>query len=331
MNIRMKDIAKKANVSVTTVSRVIHNNGYVAKKTEKKILKIINENNYSIDGVAQSLRKKKTNTIGFIMTQIYPDPFQSAIAHFLEAEAKKNGFRLLISNISDKAEEERYALDLFAKYRVDGVIFGYLNDVSNAKFLKKIGVPFVLIERRRNLKGVNAVIFDFYKAIRISMDHLISKGARKIGFIGAKLGDEVENDIFQSYKDSLSENGLVLDKDLVHFGWMNAGTGYDGINNLYKNNNIPDACIVINDITALGVLQALNNLNISVPDDMMIISCDNTLSGYSTPPLTSISFKKEKIAQTAFTMIINKIKKINTQNEIVTLGPRLIKRESTKD
>lgn len=331
MNIRMKDIAKEANTSVTTVSRAIHNNDYVAEKTKKKILRIINENNYSIDGVAQSLRKKSTNTIGFIMTQIYPDPFQSAIAHYLETEAKKNGYRLIISNIVDKSEEEKYAIDLFIKYRVDGIIFGYLNDVSNAEFLKKINTPFVLIERRRNLKNVNAVILDYYKAIRISIDHLNAKGAKKIGFIGAKLGDEVENKIFQSYKESLIEHGLILDKSLVHFGWMNVETGHEGINKLYKNKNIPDACIVINDITALGALQSLNNLRIRIPDDMMIISCDNTLSGYSTPPITSVSFKKKKIAKTAFNLIIEKIKKVNTKNETVILEPQLIKRESTKD
>ena len=188
-----------------------------------------------------------------------------------------------------------------------------------------------MIERKKNLKNVNAVILDYYKSVKISIDHLVLKGAKKFGFIGAKLGDEVEKSIFQGYKESLREHGLILDKELVHFGWMNAETGYDGINKLYKNNNIPDACVVINDITALGVLQALNNLNVRVPDDMMIISCDNTLSGYSTPPITSISFKKKKIAQTAFNIIIEKIKRFETKSKNIILEPYLIKRASTKD
>ena len=94
MRVRMKDIAEEAGVSIITVSRVIHNNGYVSTSKREKILEIIKKHNYVIDGVAQSLRKDKTNTIGFVMTQIYPDPYQSTVAMFIEKEAKKNKYRL---------------------------------------------------------------------------------------------------------------------------------------------------------------------------------------------------------------------------------------------
>jgi len=116
----MKDIAKEAKVSITTVSRVINKRGDVAEDTKKRILKIIEKNNYSIDGVAQSLRKMRTSTIGFIMSQIYPDPFQSEISMHLEREARNNNYHLIISNTLGILEEEKNAINDFIKYRVWG-------------------------------------------------------------------------------------------------------------------------------------------------------------------------------------------------------------------
>jgi LacI family transcriptional regulator len=110
---KMSDIAREAGVSKATVSRTLHNKDYVAEDTKIKILKIIKKYNYSIDSFAQSLRRMKTNTIGFVMTQIYPDPFQSVVSMFLEEQAKKNNYRLLISNTLGSAEEEKNALNLF--------------------------------------------------------------------------------------------------------------------------------------------------------------------------------------------------------------------------
>lgn len=331
MNKRMKDIAKEANVSVATVSRVIHKNGYVSKSTKDKIIEIIKRENYSLDLLAQSLRKRISNTIGFLMTQIYPDPFQSMISMFLENEAKRKGYRLLINNTLGNETEEKYAINLFIRYRVDGIIFGYLNDKKNITQLQEYGIPFVLIERMRNLDNVNAVVFDYYRAIQMSFDHLVSKGAKRIGLIGARLGDNVENQIFQSYKDSLDKLNIPLDDNIVHLDWMNAKTGCDGIKKFTSANKIPDACIIINDITTLGALQTLSDLNIKVPDEFMIISCDNTLSGFSTPPVTSISFKKEVIAKKAFSLVLEKIKKKDFENKIITLEPTLVLRKSTKD
>jgi len=331
MNTRMKDIAKEANVSVATVSRVIHKNGYVSESTKNKILEIIKRENYSLDLLAQSLRKRVSNTIGFIMTQIYPDPFQSMISMFLERESKRKGYRLLISNTLGNEIEEKYAVDLFIRYRVDGIIFGYLNDKKNIMQLQNYGIPFVLIERMRELDNVNAVVFDYYKAIQISMDHLISKDVKSIGLIGARLGDDVENQIFQSYKDSLDRFDIPFDDDIVHLDWMNVKAGYDGINKFASLKKVPDACIVINDIAALGALQALSNLGIKVPDEFMIISCDNTLSEFSTPPVTSISFKKEMIAKKAFDLVLEKIKKKNSKDKVITLEPFLLLRKSTRD
>jgi LacI family transcriptional regulator len=327
---KMSDIAREAGVSKATVSRTLHNKDYVAEDTKIKILKIIKKYNYSIDNFAQSLRRMKTNTIGFVMTQIYPDPFQSVVSMFLEEQAKKNNYRLLISNTLGSAEEEKYALNLFMQYRVEGVIFGYLIDTKSVKILKSKGIPFVLIERRRNLSNVNVILLDYYKGIEISINHLVSKGAKKIGFIGPRLGDEVENDLYKSYKNTLKINGLNFDKSLVYFGWMDVQTGYNGMKEFIDNKNIPDACIIINDITTLGAMQAITKAGIKIPDDLMIISCDNTLSGFLPTPVSSITFKKEIIAGTAFNLILENIKNKKFKKKVILLEPKLIKRESSK-
>ncbi len=328
---RMKDIAKEANVSVITVSRVIHNNGYVSKDKRERILNIINKYNYVIDGVAQSLRKEKTNTIGFVMSQIYPDPFQSTIAMFLEKEAKKKKYRLLINNTLGNIEEEEEAVNLFIKYRTDGIIFSYLMNISNVEKVRQANIPFILIERRKNLKRVNAILLDNYKAIEMSYKHLVSKGAKKIGLIGAHLGDEVENQIFESYKKMVVKSGLKFDEDIVYLDWMDSKTGYKGIYKFYKNKKIPDACIIINDITSLGALQALHELKIKVPEDILITSEDNTLSEFTAPPMTSVTFGKERIAHAALELILGRIENKINEDKLVLLKPRLVKRVSTGD
>jgi LacI family transcriptional regulator len=326
----MEDIAREANVSITTVSRVIHRRYDVAEDTRKRILEIIKKYSYSIDGIAQSLRKMKTNTIGFVMTQIYPDPFQSAIVMYLEKEARKNNFRLLISNNSGSKEEEKYAIDDFIKYRVSGIVLGYLMEVKNIETIRRNNIPFVLIERRRNLKNVPIVLLDYYEGIKISINHLISKGAKKIGFIGARLGDEVENEIFESYKNTLIKNGLIFDESLVYFGWMDVKTGYKGIKKFIDIKNIPDACIIINDITTLGAMQALNKFGVKIPDDMMIVTSDNTLSGFLSPPISSITFGKEMIAKCSFELIMKSMEDKDFKNKVIILKPRLIERKSSK-
>jgi DNA-binding LacI/PurR family transcriptional regulator len=327
---KMADIAKEANVSITTVSRVINNNGYVSKEKREKILKIIENNNYRIDSIARSLRKMQTNTIGLVMTQIYPDPFQAEIALFLEKEAKNNNYLLLIGNSLGNAKEEKEIIEVFINYRVDGVIFSYLISKESIESLKKNNIPCVLIERRRNLKNINIILMDYYKGIKIAVEHLLDKGAKRIGFIGARLCDEVEAKIFEGYKETIIQNNIEFDESIVFFGWMNVETGYNGVMYFYNNNNIPDSCIIVNDITTMGALRALRQCGLNVPEDMMIVSTDNTLSRFLTPSISSVSYGKKNIATAGFDLILKSLNNTKFKPKVIVLEPRLMARESSK-
>ena len=331
MKTKMKDIARKAGVSITTISRVINNSGYVAEGTKEKISKIIQDNNYSLNGIAQSLRTKKTYTIGFVMDQIYPDAFQASVAMWLETEAKKHNYKLLISNDLGIEKNEDISVNLLVKYRVDGIIFGFLRNKKNVSKIKKFDIPVVLVERTKGLKNTSAVLLDYRAGIKNAVEYLFSRGTKKIGFIGANPGDNIGDDCFDSYRESLNKTGLEYNSSYIYLGPLDFETGFKAVEKNVNNNIFLDALIIVGNLTAMGAVQACYKYKIKIPEDIMIITTDDVMAQYTTPPLTSVSYDEKEIARTAFTLIFEQFGKKRPKNRIVFLEPKLNKRISTND
>lgn len=328
---RIKDVAKVAGVSSATVSRVIHNKGYVAKRTRNRVLETIESLDYRMNGIAQSLRTKRTNTLGLVITQVYPDPFQANVALNVSIEAQKRGYRLILYNTQEINQDERDSVRFLIENRVDGIIFVYLINPDNAEMAVKSKIPVVLIERHRGIKNVNMILWDNKQGAYEATKHLINLGHHKIAFIGAALGDEVENEIYEGYKSGLRKYNIPFKKEWVRFGRMDYETGYTAVKDILKEGNIPSAFFIVNDISALGALLALHERGLDVPNDCSVVGWDNTLAPFACPPLTSVSHPVEEMARLAVKLLIEeKEEEEGLLPKKIILQPQLIIRSSTK-
>jgi LacI family transcriptional regulator len=328
---RITDVAKQAGVSTATVSRVIHNSGYVAHETREKVLKTIDELDYLPNAVAQSLKTRKTGTIGLVITNIYPHLFHAALALNIELKARKIGYRTIMCNSLNDPVEEANSVRLLMEKRVDGIVFATAIDPKNVLAAKKNKIPVVLIERNRQIEGADLVLVDNVSGSFKAVEHLIKSGHKKIGFIGCKFIDVVEEERYEGYLLALREFGLEEDKSLVKFlDWYDLSMGYSAVIEIIKSRNLPSAIFTTSDVLAMGALQALHKNNIRVPEECSVIGYDDVFAPFASPRLTAVSQPFVEMAGAAVDMLI---KRATPEAEFppqkVVLQPHLVIREST--
>jgi LacI family transcriptional regulator len=325
------DVAKQVGVSTATVSRVIHNSGYVARETREKVLKAIEELDYLPNAVAQGLKTKKTGTIGLVITNIYPNLFHAALALNIEIKARKIGYRTILCNsLSDPAEESN-SVRLLMEKRVDGIIFATAIDPKNVSAAIKNKIPVVLIERNRQIKGADIVLVDNVSGSFKAVEHLIKSGHKRIGFVGCKFMDTVEEERYEGYIAALRKFGLEVDSALVKFVEnYDLRMGYSSVVEFVKNRNLPSAIFATSDLLAVGVLQALHENGIKVPEECSVVGYDDVFAPLIWPRLTAVAQPFVEMADASVDMLI---KRATLEAEFppqkVVLQPRLVIREST--
>ncbi|MDN5304865.1 MAG: LacI family transcriptional regulator [Fusobacteriaceae bacterium] len=318
------EIAKLANVSITTVSRVINNRDGVSKKTKEKIEKIISENNYTPNHIAQSLTGKNTKSIGIIVPTI--DSYFKKSIKIIDQIALENGFSLLLSttikNIKDK-------INFLIQKKVDAIIiFGLRFNSDEVKFIKQISKNTPIFSFGSDLTSYNipSIVHNNVEALTLAIDFLQSNNHNDILFFLAK--PSTKNEIL--LKNILSNYKSINKYDIIYsdFSIENA---YIVTEKYFKNlKNLPSAIIAANDNMAIGIMKALNKLNISIPNDISIIGYDNIeISKYLSPSLTTIDVDLENAGKIAITTIFKMLDK-KEYTLINYLKPNLIIRESVK-
>lgn len=334
MAITIRDIAKLAKVSASTVSRVINDDPRISEKTKKKVKKIIEEMNYIPNSMAKQLVMKTSFNIGFLFnSHINTLPLDFYFYNMiggLQSVIFSNNYELTICDFSYLKPTENLLERFVYNKRVDGVVLHAT--VVNADIinrLNEIDFPYVVIGNT-NLDFCSAwVDIDNNFAGKLACKHMLDMGYRKIAFIGGTDTETVSNQRIEGYKNQLISSNISVNSQYIINGMGTKEDGYYCMKKLLQLDPFPDAVICINDYTAFGAIRALKETNLKLPEEVGIITFDNfPLAPYMTPSLTSIDIDTFMLGKRAGEIIMERIKgnKIHKQESI---SPGIILRDST--
>lgn len=325
--VSIKEVAKLANTSITTVSRVINNTGYVKDETKERILDAIKELDYK--PLERTVDRRETKAIGLIVPNI-ENPFFGKMARYIGKVANSYNYNLLLFDLEGtENHRDDFLIDLIEK-RVDGLIYVSSHRCNEAvSAAKKRNIPFVILDREIQKEEINTVIVNNNYGAFIAAEHLIKLGHKNIAFIGGAQDMEISIKRKEGYIEALTENGIEVNKDYICYGDYKMQSGYDCMKKLYSKHKEITGVIAANDLMAIGALNYLIREGVNVPKDVSIVGFDNIeISESITPSLTTIEYPMERISEIIIDLILRQIKDKDRNAEVVSLYPKLIVRES---
>jgi len=333
--VTIRDVARKAGVSTSTVSRVLSPqvNDYMREETRGKVLGAIKELDYRPDIRAQSLRGRGTRIIGLVMPDAL-NPFYQELAYVLEEVCYREKYGLLVCSSKNSITRELAYIDLLESQKVDGIILSTvgLKEIKLNNLVKR-GIPIVLMDR--DVPGVNIPVMftNNYLGGCQATQHLIDLGHKKIACIAGSMNTLSSINRLKGYTDTLQKRGLEIDKKLIKEGKLIYKDGYKLMKELLrKSSDGFTAVFCLNDLVALGAMRAVQEDSKSIPSNYSIVGFDNiSFSSVSNPPLTTIAQPIKQIAQGAFRTIKRWKKQGLLKKEHRFWDTKLIVRESCRE
>ena len=329
------DIAKKLNLSASTVSRALNDNPVISEPTRNLIKRIAVEMGYRPNTLAANLRTKRTNTIGVIVPLINRHFFSSVISG-VEEIAYNSGFAVTISQSNDKFEKESKIVQALFANRVDGIILSIAmetNSVDHLKLFSERNIPIVFFDRIVDEIEAHKIVVDDYGGANRATKHLIGQGAKNIAHIGGPLHLKIYEYRQKGYCDALKEAGLEVNKSLIINNSLSREEGTLSIQKLLQNDVKPDAIFCANDTTALSVIIYLKEKGIKVPADIAIVGFSNEpFSEVVTPSISTVKQPGFMIGQKAAQLLIQQIlhNNENSDYKTIVMPTELIIRDSSK-
>jgi len=328
-SVSIKDIARAAKVSHSTVSRALHNNTLVNRETAERIRQIAREMGYRPSAVARSLVTKKTKTIGVVVTTI-ADPFIAEVVSGIEEVANDHGYSVFLANSNADPDREVKVVHSFHERRVDGILVTASRvGALYIPLLAQLKVPIVLINNQHLGEFVHSVMIDNVAASREATQHLIRLGHRRIAYIGDRFGFQSNTERFAGYRQALDMADLPFLPELVAHGDGKAEGGRQAMENLLVLPAPPTAVFCYNDMSALGALRVIQARGGRVPEDLSLVGFDDLfVASYTHPPLTTIRQPMRPMGRMAMEILLKLFSGVNSKNNIKVQG-ELIVREST--
>ena len=321
--ITLKDVAKKAGVSLSAASRALNGRQDVSEETRKRISETARELGYVPNRFAASLKFQKTHTIGVIIED-NANPFWAEVLKGVESQAQEKGYQIILANTSRSYEREVRAIQTLIQRRVDGLLIAPNQEKYDDLFMiRDLGVPFVIIGRHIKAfepMGIPMVYSDEidggYRATR----HLIERGCKKIAFVGAQSYNTASIERSEGYKTALKEAGIEIDDRLIKTGGIEIDGGYKSVVELIRDGMQFDGIFAYNDLMAFGVIKALKDNKIKIPQEVKIIGYDDIpFSALITPSLTTMRIQKQEMGKESVELLLiqKKEKEVVLKSEIV--------------
>lgn len=331
MNITIKDIAKKANVSYATVSRALSGSSEINEETKKRILHLADEMGYSPNIIARGLVTKSTHTIGLIVPDI-TNPFFAEVSQGAGDYAHQSSYNVFLCNSNWNIQREKESLDKLFNSRVDGIIITPVSDdISHIIDLNE-KIPIVFAANKPHNAGLSYVVTDNHKAAGLAMDYLIKLGHKRIAFVGGSKSDYGTSSRFQGYLDSLQKYHIAVTPDIIMHGQLTSNSGYILVKEMLEKSELPTSILACNDIVALGVIQAIEEYGLNVPKDVSVIGFDDiSFASLNKIQLTTVFQNKYEIGKLSVKMLIDRIMNNDLkENKYHILEPKLIIRKTCK-
>lgn len=334
----LNDVAKRANVSKQTISRVVNNKGEVSEATRQRVLEAIRELGYYPNTLARSLVTSRTHVIGLALPNI-DQPFFPQIARGVEDAAAQAGYSVFLCNAAGDSERELRAFERLRGHRVAGII-SFASRLSDEAVERAIGGLFPVVMANRELLDTrgNVIWHGYETGTRMAVEHLIGLGRRRIVFLGLEEQSNIDSIKLRGYRAALSAAGLPDDPELVIQTAGELGRGFNALAQgghaaiaaLMERGIQFDAVFASNDLPAIGAMHYLTAAGIQIPDDVAVVGFGGAnVAGLVTPTLSTIQIPLYEMGVTAFNALLDRINHEEHGERLVTELPELIVRQSS--
>ena len=303
----MKEVARAAEVSVATVSHVINRTRFVSPALAERVRLAMQDLGYTPDATARSLRIRRTQTIGLLVPD-NSNPFFAELSQVIEEAGFEAGYTTILGNSAEQADRERRYVEALVAKRVDGLIIAPSRDDDGTleAILAPSKVPVVVIDRDVHLPGADVVLYDSEAGSHAATRYLLGLGHRRISFVAGPADVEPAAARLRGFLRALAEAGVapgaVVDADFHYRGGLAAA------DRLLASGERPTAIFAANDLMAAGVLRALAARGLRVPDDISVVGFDDApLAEMVSPALTTVRQPLQEMAQTAVSMLLQRI------------------------
>ncbi len=318
-SVTIYDLARQLGVSATTVSRALNNRGRMSKETRRRILQAASKYNYRPSLVAKSLIHQRTRTLGVVVPMIGNTAY-SPMVRGIEQIAYEKGYNIILCDTDINLDKERRYLEMLIQRRVEGAIIIPFaergsEDYGHISQLQAEGIKVVIMEQDVPIMEFNRVVPDNRGDAKRMVEHLIGLGYRRIGLahIGLRDWDRAGMERWEGYKQALEDAGIEYDDKLV----IQAGQAtieeektllFDAIVDYLRQKNRPEAIFATTDMLAIKIMSVIHSLGLRIPEDIAIVGFDDILmSGYTTPPLTTVRQPAEQIGKRSAEIVFSLI------------------------
>ncbi len=303
--VSIKDVAEAAGVSTATVSRVLSNGLHVRPEVREHVLATVERLGYRPNLVARSLRSQQSSTIGLIVSDI-SNPFFTAISRAVEDIAYEHGFSVLLCNTDENPEKEAIYLNLMRDTSVAGAIISPTRQTIANFSDSNIPFPLVVIDRSISNGDIDAVLLDNVDAAYRLITHLIEHGYRRIGALCSEMSTGLERQI--GYEKALRTYGMPVKAEYMKYVTPKVEAGFAAALKMIDLEEPPDALFTVNSLLAVGALQAIRERNLSIPDDIALVTFDETTwASLVQPAITLIAQPTYEIGKTAAELLLQRI------------------------
>lgn len=332
MSTTIRDVAKKAGVSVSTVSAVINRTKFVSKELEQRVNAAISELNYEPSRLGRALSLKRTYTLGYLVPTI-ANPFFPNIVRVVEEQALSRGYGLFLCNTEGQQQRvERYR-KLLASVQVDGLLITLTSELVNPPFYHdfiKQGIPVVGLAGKRTTPEIDCVVTDDDAGSRELTRFLLSLGHRSFGYLGVadSMGSQTR---LTAMTAVLQENNIEMDRRFIKLGsGYTESDAYVLTRELLIQPDFPTVLVCYNDVMAVGAMRACNDMGLNVPNDISVTGYDDTLANFTFPRLTTMAAPTLEMGHLATRLLLARIdEKEAIPPRTHTFLPRLVVRSST--
>ncbi len=329
--VRIADVARMANVSTATVSRVISNAGTVKKETAEKVLEAIKKLNYQPNMLARQLRRSETKTILVVVPDI-TNTFFSAVLRGIESVAIENGYQVLLGDARNNVETETSYLTILGQKKADGLIL--LTARTDQKILEELSQDYPVVLACEYYEGtvLPTVSIDNVSSARKATEYLISLKHNRIGHISGPLNVVVGRDRCKGFHQAMSKHGISVDPSLVQEGEFSFESGFNLMMKFLSLEEPPTAIFAGNDEMAMGAVKAAKSKGFRVPEDLSVVGFDDIkFASIFEPALTTIAQPTFDMGQKAMHLLLRLINNEELEKDQFILPDNLIVRDSCKE
>ncbi len=325
----IKEIAKLAGVSHSSVSRALRHSPLVNREKAEQIRRIADECGYRPSAAARSLVTRRSHTIGVVVTSI-ADPFVAGVVSGIEDVANERGYSVFLANSGVDAAREVRVVRSFEEHRVDGIVVTASRvGALYVPVLEQMQVPIVLLNNQHPSQFAYSVMIANVEASREATRHLVALGHRRIAYIGDRLGYQSDTERFAGYRAALEEAGVEFDPTLAVHGDGKPEAAGEAMSKLLALALQPTAVFCYNDLSALGAFRRIADSGLRVPEDISLVGFDDLyLSRYLDPPLTTVRQPMRQMGSLAMTTLLRLIAGEGLAQDIKVPGELIIRRST---